>query len=79
MNILGDVFKELFKMFVADFRLTVAVLGGVIGVAVLLGRAGLNPKAAGALLVVAILAILSEAVLRSARGTGTRRAANENG
>ena len=39
MTILGDVFRELFGMFVADLRLTLSVLGGVLLVAILMNSA----------------------------------------
>jgi hypothetical protein len=52
MTIFWDVLKELFKMFVADFRLTLATLSGVLIV--------------GLLLVVCLI-VLFEAVLREAR------------
>jgi len=67
MNILGDVFKELFKMFVSDLRLTLASLAGVVIVAALLGQGVIGPLAAGLLLAAISLAVLAEAVLREAR------------
>ena len=67
MNILGDVFKELFKMFVADLRLTLASLAGVVIVAALLGQGVIGPLAAGLLLAAISLVGLAEAVLREAR------------
>jgi hypothetical protein len=66
MNILADVFKELFKMFVADFRLTMATLASVALVAVLLGSTQITPVAGGILLLSLCLAVLFEAVLREA-------------
>lgn len=70
MSIFSEVFKELFKMFVADLRLTLATLAGVVIVAVLLGQGLVGPVGAAALLVLLTLAVLTEAVLREAR---TRR------
>jgi len=67
MNILGDVFKELFKMFVADLRLTLAILGGVAVVAVLVATAVIAPVVGGPLLTLLCAAVLIEAVLREAR------------
>ncbi|KEO55032.1 hypothetical protein [Thioclava pacifica] len=67
MNILGDVFKELFKMFVADLRLTIAILAGIVAVAVLLGQGVVGPVAAGLLLAAISIAVLGEAVLRETR------------
>lgn len=67
MNILGDVFKELFKMFVTDLRLTLASLAAVALVALLLGYGGLPPVLGGILLLVLCVAILLEAIFREAR------------
>ncbi len=67
MSIITDVFKELFKMFVADLRLTLATLGGVVVVAVLLGRGLVGPVTSAGLLVLLTLAVLAETVLREAR------------
>jgi len=66
MSIIGDVFKELFKMFVADLRLTLAILAGIVVVAVLLGRGFIGPVAAGLLLAAISIAVLGETVLREA-------------
>ena len=71
MTIIAEVFRELFKMFVADLRLTLAILAGVAAVSALLAGALVGPTAAGALLVALCLAVLGEAVLRETR---TRRA-----
>lgn len=67
MTIIGDVFKELFKMFVADLRLTLAILGGVILVAILLQKAWVSPLVAGLLLTLFCLVVLAEAILREVR------------
>lgn len=67
MTIIGDVLKELFKMFVADLRLTLAVLGGVSLVATFMGSGGLGPIGAGLALAFGCILILGEAVLREAR------------
>lgn len=67
MTFIGDVLKELFKMFVADLRLTLAVVGGVTLVAILMGPGGLGPVGAGLTLAVSCILILGEAVLREAR------------
>jgi len=67
MSILADVFKELFKMFVADMRLTLAILGGIILLALLLGIGAVGPLLAGLLLAGVCVAVLAEAVLREAR------------
>ncbi|AQS50115.1 hypothetical protein B6V73_19245 [Thioclava sp. JM3] len=67
MTIIGDVFKELFKMFVADLRLTLAVVGGVTLVATFMGSGGLGPVGAGLTLAIGCVLVLGEAVLREAR------------
>ncbi|TYO84720.1 hypothetical protein [Oceanicella actignis] len=67
MTIVRDVLKELFKMFVADFRLTTAILAAVVGVAALLALGVVGPMTAGLLLAAACVAVLAEAVLREAR------------
>ncbi|NOX41744.1 MAG: hypothetical protein GXP05_14950 [Alphaproteobacteria bacterium] len=67
MTIIFDVFKLLFKMFVADFRLTMAVLAGVVIVAILLKGVGIDPVWGGMLLLAICVAVLFETVLREAR------------
>lgn len=67
MTILGDVFKELLKMFVADLRLTLAVIGGVVLVAILMDRGVLGPIGGGLALTAGCMVVLAEAVLREAR------------
>ena len=67
MTIFWDVLKELFKMFVADFRLTLATLSGVLIVGLLLRGDLILPGIASALLLVVCLIVLFEAVLREAR------------
>ncbi len=64
MTIIGDVLKELFKMFVADLRLTLAILSGVLALFLLLHRALIDPTAAGFLLLLICLLVLAEAVFR---------------
>ncbi len=67
MTIIFDVFKLLFKMFVADFRLTMATLAGVVIVAILLKGVGIDPVWGGMLLLAICVAVLIETVLREAR------------
>ncbi|MEJ6501109.1 MAG: hypothetical protein QNL54_06345 [Rhodobacterales bacterium] len=67
MTIFWDVLKELFKMFVADFRLTLATLSGVLIVGLLLRGDLISPGIASALLLVVCLIVLFEAVPREAR------------
>tara|TARA_R110002124_G_scaffold67294_2_gene182833 strand:- start:164 stop:406 length:243 start_codon:yes stop_codon:yes gene_type:complete len=66
MTIVTDVFKELFKMFVADLRLTLAILGSVALVSFLLKFTSVSPLIAGLLLVFLCLVVLAEAILREA-------------
>jgi len=77
MKLLGDVLSELFGMFVADARLTVAILALVALSAVLTHKAGLAPLVGGVVLllgcvVVLLLSVRREAVRRRAaeRATG---------
>jgi hypothetical protein len=67
MSIVGAVLKELLGMFLADARLTFAVL---LLVAVVAGLAALplQPFIAGIALLLGCIAILVEAVHREARG-----------
>lgn len=67
MSVLKDVLSELFSMFVADARLTMAILAVVAVVAFLIHGAGVSTTAAGVVLLLACLAVLVEAVLREAR------------
>jgi len=67
MSIIGDVFKELFAMFLADARLTfgtlllVAIVGGLdVGLQI-------EPFLAGGVLLLGCLGILVEAASREAR------------
>jgi hypothetical protein len=66
MTILFDVFKELFKMFVADLRLTLATLASVALVSLLLTDAIVPPLLAGGILTVFCVGVLIESVLREA-------------
>jgi hypothetical protein len=72
MSIVGDVFKELLGMFVADARLTAAILFLVAGVAGLVVAWRIGPLVAGGVLLFGSLAILVEAVRREAAAK-TRR------
>jgi len=67
MTILADVFKTLFKMFVADMRLTLATLAAVALVALVLKTGALSPVLSGIVLIVLCVAILMEAVMRETR------------
>jgi len=72
MSILKDVLAELLGMFVADARLTVAILCVVALTAGLIDLAGAAPLIAGILLVAGNLAVLITAVLRAARREADR-------
>jgi len=67
MNIFGDVIKELFKMFVADLRLTLTILTGVTLLALSLRLGAIGPFAAGLFLVALCIVVLAETVLRETR------------
>ena len=67
MNILADVAAELFGMFVADARLSAAILALVAGVAGLIGMLGVEPLVGGGVLLVGCHLILVEAAVREAR------------
>lgn len=69
MSILLDVAKELFSMFVADFRLAIGVLVLVGLVALAVDYVGIAPLAGGGLLLVGSLFIVIEATIRRARGS----------
>jgi hypothetical protein len=72
MSIIADLSKELLGMFLADARLTIAILILVAGYASLDAAFRIGPFIGGGLLLVGCFAILVEAVLREARGL-TRR------
>jgi hypothetical protein len=72
MSILGNVFKELLGMFLADARLTLATLCLVAIIGGLVSGFGVGPFIAGGILLVGCLAILIEAASREARERGQR-------
>jgi uncharacterized membrane protein (DUF4010 family) len=67
MNIIGDVFKELFAMFLADARLTVATLFLVAIVGGLVEGLHVEPFLAGSVLLLGCLAIVAGTASREAR------------
>ncbi len=68
MSVLREVLAELFAMFVADARLSAAVLLLVGAVAALLSLAeGLDPLVGGGLLLLGCLGLVIESVRRAAR------------
>jgi len=58
MSILGDVFKELYAMFLGDARLTLAILFLVALVGTLVVGAQIGPLFGGGILLLGCLAIL---------------------
>ena len=70
MNILKDVLSELFSMFVADARLTSAILATVVVAALLIDVIRLPNLVGGVVLLVGCIAVLFLSVKREA----TRRA-----
>ena len=67
MTIISDVLKELFSMFVADARLSLAILLLVAIVAMLVAAFPAEPAFGGGFLLFGSVAILIEAVRREAR------------
>ena len=67
MTLIRDIAKELFGMFLADARLSVAILLLVGIVAALVTSLGARPLFDGGVLLLGSLAILLEAVVREAR------------
>jgi hypothetical protein len=72
MTLLLEVAKELFSMFLADARLTVATLVLVGLVAVLVLTIGVPPSVGGALLAIGCVLIVVEAAVREARRRAAR-------
>lgn len=66
MNILKDVLSELFSMFVADARLTVAILALVLITAILINTAIVPPLASGVFLLLGCIIVLFISVRREA-------------
>lgn len=67
MTILKDVLAELFGMFVADARLTLALLAVVGTTALWVDGAKLSGTAGGAILLFGSIAVLVESVRRAGR------------
>jgi hypothetical protein len=66
MTILKDVLAEIFSMFVADARLTAAVLATVAFSAAMIRATGLPALAGGTFLLLSCLAVLVLSVRREA-------------
>jgi hypothetical protein len=67
MSILGEVMKDLIGMFIADARLSAAILALVAAVAGLLHWAVIGHGAAGVILLAGCLALVVASVVRAAR------------
>jgi len=67
MTMLKEIGAELVAMFLGDARLSLTVLCVVASAAALIRLGGVDPLAAGALLLVGCLTILIESVRRSAQ------------
>jgi uncharacterized membrane protein (DUF4010 family) len=72
MSIIGDVFKELFAMFLADVRLTFATLFLVAIVGGLVHGLEVEPLLAGTVLLLGCLGILVGTAIREARDRAHR-------
>jgi hypothetical protein len=72
MSIIGDVFKELFSMFLADARLTFATLFLVAIVGGLVHGLEVEPLLAGTVLLLGCLGILVGTANREARDRALR-------
>lgn len=66
MTLLDDIARELTGMFLADARLSAAILALVLIVAALVWGAGANPLMGGGALLAGSLLILVEAAVREA-------------
>jgi hypothetical protein len=66
MNILKDVLSELFSMFVADARLTIAILLIVAITSLMVGATVLSPLVGGLFLLLGCVAVLFLSVRREA-------------
>jgi multisubunit Na+/H+ antiporter MnhC subunit len=66
MNILKDVLSELFSMFVADARLTMAILLIVVITAFMIRSTNLSPLIGGLFLLLGCIAVLFFSVSREA-------------
>ncbi len=66
MNILKDVLSELFSMFVADARLTIAILLIVAITSLMVGATDLSPLVGGLFLLLGCVEVLFLSVRREA-------------
>lgn len=75
MSLLRDILSELLGMFVADARLTAAILATVLAAAALIAATAAPPLVGGVFLLVGSIAVLVVGVRREARrhAAGTTR------
>lgn len=73
MSILKDVFAELVSMFVADARLTIALLALVAATAALVKWTAMSPLASGGLLLLGAIVILIVSAVREAADRAAKR------
>ena len=71
MTVLREVVAELITMFVAERRLTIAVLGVVTVAGYLANFTDLDPLVAGTMMLLGCLILLIESVWRSAKASTT--------
>jgi len=71
MTMLKEVVAELISMFVAERRLTIAVLGVVTVAGWLANFTDLDPLVAGTMMLLGCLILLIESVWRSAKASTT--------
>ena len=67
MSILAEVFTDLFKMFVADSRMTAAILALVGAVAAVIHYHVMAAEGAGAILLLGCLVLVVGSVVAAAR------------
>ena len=79
MSLIQDIAKELLGMFLADARLTGAILVLVLFSAGLVFAFPASPLIGGAALLFGCLAVLAEAAVRGARGSGRESRPREPG
>ena len=71
MTVLKEIIAELITMFVAERRLTIAVLGVVTVAGYLANFTDLDPLVAGTMMLLGCLILLIESVWRSAKASTT--------
>ena len=71
MTVLKEVVAELITMFVAESRLTIAILGVVTVAGCVANFTDLDPLVAGTMMLLGCLILLIESVWRSAKASTT--------